>query len=305
MSDKYIEKTFLYLVLLSILLHVVVFGVVSLLPPEPQLVSKEPTMVELQDLPEPPPAKPKPEPEPEPQPGQKQPNRQKKAPPLKRRLLPPEQSLTANKEAAPEANSKIERIVQGKNAPNLPGKPLPNQQAARSLGKSDSEFRTQDKEGREAARGEGFFRPQQGIRNDLAKLFPSTRNMERREEDLRKKYLDAERGDTRLMDTDDPDIGVFAHRYKVALTERLNAIDPMIRKGLGRTVLKVTIKRDGTVADIKILYSTGNEALDDLAIKASSTASYVGPLPKKWAHDELNMICAFTVEEGIVATKWE
>jgi len=155
-------------------------------------------------------------------------------------------------------------------------------------------------------RGEGIFKPKTGEALDRSRLFPSAGKMAHIEESFRKKYLEAEQGDTRLMDTSDPDIGSFTHRYVIALRDRLNSIDRYERKGLGITVLNITIKRDGTIESTRILYSSGNVKLDELAMKASRTASYVGPLPSRWKHDELNLICSFVVQEGgLVSSQWE
>jgi periplasmic protein TonB len=62
MTDKNVEKTFLYLIALSVLFHVAVFGLLVLLLPEKPKTAQEPTMVDLTDLPEPPPAPPGPKP---------------------------------------------------------------------------------------------------------------------------------------------------------------------------------------------------------------------------------------------------
>ncbi len=312
MSDKHIEKSFLYLVLISVLLHVAVFGVFSLIPPDPQRLPKDTTEVELKDLPEPPPVVPKPKPKPKPKPEPKTAPKPMPIPPLRTALvpllrepiLPPLKSVpTAKKEAAPKAESKIDRIVQSKAAPNLPGKTEPPQEA-RSLGKTDSLFHTPETGGTEASRGEGIPKIQRGTKSDLAKLFPSGRSMAKMEENFRKKYQDVEQGDTRLMDTDDPDIGSFSRRFVHSLEERLNAIDPFTRKGRGETVLNITFKRDGTIENIKILYSSGNKSLEDLAIQASRSTSFIGPLPRRWTHDVLNLVCSFTIDHDGIGARW-
>lgn len=303
MSEKYIEKSFLYLLFISLLLHLGFGTLLYLMPPDKAKPAQETTtMVELKDLPEPAPEKPKPQPKPQ----LKRPL-QPTRPVAKAPILPPERLLPqARKEAAPKAENKTERILQSKRAPNLPSKTEQQpQQPARSPGSPDSPVPSPEVAGKEAVRGEGLFKPQRGQRNELAKLFPSAGKMSRIEENFRKKYLDTERGDTRLMDTDDPDIGSFTRRYVIAVTDRLNTIDSRERKGLGTTILKVTINRDGSIGGISVLYSTGNRALDDLAIRASRTAGYVGPLPRRWAYDVLNMICSFTIQEGLVATRWQ
>jgi protein TonB len=257
----------------------------------------------LKDLPEPePPVKPKPKPEPKPQP---KPQAKPVPVPLPRPIPVP---LTRPIQVPVyRAEHKAEQSVPSRGVPNLPDKTEPNQQdsTAKSLGKPDSVLRTPEKGGKEALRGEGLLKPKRGTRDDLAKLFPSARNMAKMEEGFRDKYLNAEQGDTRLMDTDDPLIGSFARRFGIVLKERLNSLDRLDRKGIGMTVLNLRFKRDGTIDDIKVLYSSGNKSLDDLAVRASRSAGYVGPLPRKWQFEVYNMICAFIVEQGLVATRWE
>lgn len=50
-TDSYIEKTFLYLLVFSFLLHAAMFALVIYLPQEKKVAKEEPVMVELQDLP--------------------------------------------------------------------------------------------------------------------------------------------------------------------------------------------------------------------------------------------------------------
>src|SRR6266540_2694143 len=51
MSDRYIEKTFLYLVAFSVFLHAALFLLIIYLPQEKKEIRQEPYMVELQDVP--------------------------------------------------------------------------------------------------------------------------------------------------------------------------------------------------------------------------------------------------------------
>lgn len=315
MSDRHIEKSFLYLLALSLLLHLGIYQIVALLPPEQPGWEQKATMVDLTDLPKPPPpiaAKPLPKPKPLPEPKPPEPKPMAKPqllkpvpiPPVARiPLLPPEKAVPKGAhEAAPKGDRDRDQIV--RSAPNLPGKGDKAEEAARSPGDSASPLRIPEKGGKDAARGEGVFRPQQGDRGELAKLFPSARSLEQIEEGYRKKYLDAERGDTRLMDTKDPVIGVFSRRYVQALSERLNSLERHDRKGVGTTILRITVDREGSVIDIRLLYSSGNLALDELAIKASRTVGYVGPLPKKWPHEVYNMIASFIVLDNGISARW-
>lgn len=298
MSYRRLEKSLLYPILLSTLAHAGIAAVIYLMPPPPPEKQEQVTMVDLQDFPILPPPRPEPEPlrRPEPRP----------VPAVASPRLPTRVPLPkAPVEAAPKAENKTERIVETKSAPNAKGKPEADQQPARSAGRTDSVLRTAEKGGKEAVRGEGVFRPQTGERMDLAKLFPTAKSMTRLEDNLRKKYEREERGDTRLMDSDDPTILVFNSRFKRALRDRLNSMDST-RIGVGRTIISITFERDGSVSKVRILESSGNSVLDELTTRASRNAGFVGPLPKAWQHEQYNMICAFTanVATGSVSARW-
>ena len=282
MSDKNIEKSFLYLILLSILFHVAAYSLLSLIPPDPQRLPKETTMVELKDLPDPPPAvRPKPKSTP--------------VPMVRTPMLPPEKALPqARKEAAPKAEDKIDRISHGKKNLDLPRKADPIPPVAKSPGKTEAISRASENERTEIRRGEGLLKPRTGEKIELSRLFPSARNMESSEENYRKKYRDAEQGDTRMIDTDDPLIGVFSHRLLVAAQ---NSVDLEASKrdviGAGVGVMMVTVNRDGTIEDIKILESSRNRTIDEFFVTAVKKAGYVGPLPKKWPHEKFRVIWVF------------
>lgn len=299
MSERYIEKSFLYLVLVSVLLHLAVYGLVSLIPPEPK-PPEEATMVDLKGLPD------LPAPAPGPKPGPPRSAAKAHREPVHQerpRQVAPEPRLAQIPQQAPPRTA-AEKVVPRSSVANPP-KAQPDG-LAHPLARPETPAPGRESASRAPTRGEGLFRPQRGRSEELARLFPSARGIERIEDNFRKKYEDAEQGDTRLMDTDDPSIGTFTRRFALALRDRLNAIDRYEKKGVGMTVLNIRIGRDGTVENTKILYSSGNSKLDDLATRAAHSASYVGPLPRKWDHEELNLICSFVIREGGgISATWE
>lgn len=52
MSDNYVEKSFLYLLVLSLLLHAGVFAFFLAFPQQGQMVRQEPIMIDLEDIPD-------------------------------------------------------------------------------------------------------------------------------------------------------------------------------------------------------------------------------------------------------------
>lgn len=290
MPDKHLEKTFLYLTLLSALLHAAAYGLISLIPAQPQTVEKV-TMVELQDLPEPPPPpappepKPKPEPKPEPAPPQRVEVQPKPVPvplaklprlPADLASPPPPQKVDPSEKESPKPSAE-------KNAAPQAGRSDTNRPESRP-GKADSVFRTSEKGGQESARG--------AKKIELAKLFPSAKKMSNLEEDYREKYRDSEQGDTRMMDTTDPLIAVFSRRLldaantSLAIQSRYRPLNA--KDAIG--VLRVTINREGTVEKVEMMDSTKSAPLDQLFIDSIYKTGFVGPLPKKWPHEKLNLI---------------
>ncbi|HJV36036.1 TonB C-terminal domain-containing protein, partial [Geomonas sp.] len=111
----------------------------------------------------------------------------------------------------------------------------------------------------------------------------------------RKKYRDLEQGDTRMIDTEDPLIGVYAHRL---LLKAQDSVDmegrraPPRHNGVG--VLQVTIRRDGSLEGVRIMEPSGNKDVDDFFIRSVYKTGYVGPLPKKWPHEKLNLVWVYS-----------
>lgn len=288
MPDKYLEKTFLYLTLLSAALHAAAYGLISLIPTQPHSVEKV-TMVELQDLPEPPPPPPpaptKPEPKPEPAPRQVVEVQPKPVPVARLRELPPELAFPPPPKMGDPSEKKESphSSAEKKTAPQA-GRSDSNRQESRPVGKADSVFLTPEKGGQESARG--------AKKIELAKLFPSAKKMSNLEEGYREKYRGSEQGDTRMMDTTDPLVTVFSHRIFGAANTSL-AIESAKRavRGINAVgVVMVTINRDGSIDAVEMIESTRDASLDQLFIDAIYKTGYVGPLPKKWPHEKLKLI---------------
>lgn len=296
-----IEKAFLFLVALSVLLHLVVFKLVSLIPAESPKKAPAATMVDLTDLPLPePPAKPKRKP-PEPPKPKPEPSKPKPPPaPVKPLPLPP----AAGPNPVPTPRKPLQRPL-GKPLPPTPTAPrrqpaTPPKAASPNDSKGESMARKPETGGlplekggtARVPRGEGLFkpRPQQG-----ANLFPSVKNLQDQEENYRKKYRDLEQGDTRMIDTEDPLIGVYAHRL---LLKAQDSVDmegrraPPRHNGVG--VLQVTIRRDGSLEGVRIMEPSGNKDVDDFFIRSVYKTGYVGPLPKKWPHEKLNLVWVYS-----------
>ncbi|UFS70381.1 energy transducer TonB [Geomonas sp. RF6] len=303
MSDKYVEKTFLYLLALSILLHVAGYFVFSRMETAKPEVKDEPMMVDLSTIPDIPPAPlqaqkepplpesppvPKaPAPEKSPVPTPKLAERIDNPPPLPASRAPQREAKIAPRVTTPEAD----RGTAGK------------QQGGKPPAVSEDGIRPPDADARRGTGGNDIFRVRKGEgKGDeigLSKLFPSQKRLASLEEGYRKKYEGAEQGDTRMMDTDDPTIAVYSHRLLVAANDSLKVLARRTAShGAGVGVLQVTIRRDGSIESVKMVETTRSAALDNLALTAVRETGYVGPLPKKWQHEKLNLLWIFVSSQS-------
>ena len=274
MSEKYVEKTFLYLVLLSVLLHLAIFGVVALIPPEKEKTASEPTMVDLTELPELPPTPPLPAAQ-------------------KKRIAEVPQRVT--KEMAPKGTQETERLrpqAARSSAPSrararteTPAPPSPSQQQNRSAQETVAPI----------TRGEGLFRPKTAAPPEGSNLFPSTGKLARLEESYRKKYdSEVEDGETKFLNTEDIQFGSFLRRFETAVYGVWHYPQAALMRGIeGVTPVKITFNKGGEIVHVALLESSGSRILDDEVLRTLKALGPVGSFPKGYAGQEFNLIAFF------------
>jgi len=278
MSDKYIEKIFLYLLALSFLLHLAIFEVISRLPPE-KGKPEQTTMVDLTDLPAPPPPpRPKSQPRPnlrsapEPKPVDRLADRRQRVP----------------KEMSPKASRDQERLA--------PSQPLPPAKTERApiQGKLRSAPGVPDKSV-PLPRGEGLFKPKGSDTSERSRLFPSAKNLARLEESYRQEYRDdVAKGDTQFINTDDIQFGSFMRRLENAVYGAWRYPEEALRRGIeGTTPVKITFSRSGEILRIDLLDTSGSRILDDEVIRTLKQLGPIGPLPKAYPNDTFKLIAFF------------
>jgi protein TonB len=274
MSDSTIEKSFLWLLTVSFLLHVAVFTAVSLIPEEKKPVVPEPLMVDLQDMPELQRITPREEP---PVPRQAE---------LRRRVP---------KEIAPKGESPREKPTP------LPAPPIPRTQPTQG---GEQPMRRPEKPMSpvpESSRGDLMVKPKKSApsTSDLAKLFPSANRMARLEEGYRKKYSsEVEDGETKFLNTDDNLFGSFWRRFETSVYGVWRYPAEAARQGIeGVALVKITFNRKGLIEKVEILESSGSKILDEEVIRTLKLVGPVGSFPRGYDKDELNLITFF--EYGI------
>lgn len=276
MSDRYVEKNFLYLLLLSLLCHLAVYLVITIIPPEQDKMPPEATMVDLTDLPELPP-QPKPAEKPQPKPE------------TKRFSETPQRVV---RETAPKARDLVDRMLpQRSSAPPQPSRPA---QATR-----EPSYPAQQAPREQAAPGQGIFRPKTGP-VDRTKLFPSATRMARLEESYREKYRsEVAEGDTRFLNTDDIQFGSFLRRLETAIYGVWHYPQAALVRGIeGTTPVRITFNRKGEIIRVDMLESSGSKILDDEVLRTLNALGPVGSFPKGYTGETFKLIAFFHYGSG-------
>lgn len=290
MRDRYVEKNFLYLLLVSAFLHVIMFVVILAMPAEKMAVKQEPYMVELRDLPD------------VPQPGAK-----RRDEPVPR--LGEEQRV--EKETAPRGERERDRIASVPPPRTVPPQPqmrpaLPERQqrpgeslARRPAGRGDvpvqREQRNRVPDPRESVI------PRREKVPDLAQLMPSADKMARLEETYRKKYgPEVEEGETKFLNTRDIVFGSFLRRFENAVYGVWRYPTEAVNLGIeGTTPVRITFNRSGEIVNIELLQSSGSKILDDEVVRTLRQIGPVGSFPKGYEKESFKLIAFF--QYGLVS----
>jgi periplasmic protein TonB len=274
MPDNYIEKVFLYFVILSFLLHAVIFAVIVNLPPSKPLPSKEPYMVELRDLPTVPQ-----------KPAGEQKN-VKRLDELRRRV---------ERESAPRGERERDKIA---SLPSL------RQGPSGEAGRPAEPASPGERVWKEKPGGGDFFRKNVQRGPALSKLFPSADKLALLEEGYRKKYgPEVAEGEATFLNTDDITLGSFLRRFESAVYGVWRYPPEAARMGIeGVTPVRITFNRKGEIEKVDLLHSSGSRILDDEVKRTLKAVGIIGPLPKSYDRDTFNLIAFFhySIESGVI-----
>jgi protein TonB len=127
----------------------------------------------------------------------------------------------------------------------------------------------------------------------LLQLPPTT--VARLEGEWRRKYRpDVEKGDAVWLDTEKDLLISFFQRFKNNIYGVWNyPVQARDRGEQGTCLLRITINRDGTVADVKLMESSGAPSLDQEAISAVRKGAPYGALPRAYGEDTLKIFAFF------------
>jgi periplasmic protein TonB len=278
-SDQYVEKTFLYLLLISIVLHVAVFVTLYLWPKEQQQQILEPTFIDLQDMPE---LKTPPTPQQD----------QKARPSDQRRRVVKE---TAPRQVTPgvptpprTAPTRQSARVKPSAAPGRPGPAGPLAKPSEA-GSSVNELLRRKPQQQVGTGGGGGTKPQPN-------LAPSASRMAKLEESYRRRFADdIDDGSTRIgLNTNDIQFGSFLKRFETAVYGVWRYPQEAALKGIeGVTPVKITFNRNGEIKKVQLLESSGSRVLDDEVFRTLRLLGPMGNFPKNYDKDEFHLIAFF------------
>jgi len=270
MPDRYIEKTFIYLLGLSLLLHIGVFAALYYFPESAHNTPKEPVFIDLQQMPE-----------------TKQPVQQHQQV-TKRRS---EQRIRVPRESAPRGNAAQDlQAVEKQTAPaqSSPAASPPN--ASRTAPEKTPV--TPGSSTASLLKPKVQTAPQQTA---APNLYPGSRRLARLEDSYRRKFEnDIAEGDTRFLNSDDIVFGSFLRRFEGAIYGVWRYPQEAALRGIeGITPVRITFNRKGEITNILQLESSGARILDEEVLRTLRAIGPVGGFPKGYDKEEFHLIAFF------------
>lgn len=268
MSDRYIEKSFLVLLLLSLLLHVGAGTLLYYLPESKPQPPREPVFVDLQQVPD--------------LTKQEQPHQQETPRQAERRVRVPRESAPRGLDAAnsdsqrpprpdmrkPQVSQKPRQREESREAPVVPGSSVSSLLKPRT---ATSPSRSQ------------------------AQLYPGAGGMAKLEESYRRKYEnEIAEGETRFLNSDDILFGSFLRRLENSIYGVWRYPQEAAMKGIeGVTPVRITFNRRGEITGVKVLESSGAKILDDEVLRTLKMIGPIGGFPKGYDKEEFHLIAFF------------
>ncbi|MDD2308434.1 MAG: TonB family protein [Desulfuromonadaceae bacterium] len=269
MPDRYIEKTFLYLLCFSLLLHLGVFAGLYFFPQPPPEPPKEPVFIDLQQMPE-----------------QTQPPEPRQLD-TKRRS---EQRVRVPRESAPRGDA-----AQDAQAIKLRTAPATARQTSPAAGPPQQSREVPVAPGSSAA---SLLKPKGQVARQppaAPNLFPGASRLAKLEESYRRKFEnDIADGDTRFLNSDDIVFGSFLRRFEGAVYGVWRYPQEAAMKGIeGITPMRITFNRRGEITNIQQLQSSGARILDEEVLRTLRAIGPVGGFPKGYDKEEFHLIAFF------------
>ncbi|MBW4054599.1 MAG: TonB family protein [Proteobacteria bacterium] len=273
MHDRYIEKKFLYLLGLSLLLHLGVFAALYYFPAAPQKPPKEPVFIDIQQVPE-----------------------QKQLPEPRQQVTTrrAEQRIRVPRESAPRGNAAQDmQAIKKQTSP-------PEQQPSPATTSRQPQAARRQLPIAPGSSTASLLKPKQSTAQQQAPspaphLFPGVRRLAKLEESYRRKFEnDVAEGDTRFLNSDDIMFGSFLRRFEGAVYGVWRYPEEAAMNGIeGVTPVRITFNRHGEITKIQQLESSGARILDEEVLRTLRAIGPVGGFPKGYDKEEFHLIAFF------------
>lgn len=127
----------------------------------------------------------------------------------------------------------------------------------------------------------------------LTQISPDT--LAQIETDWRRKYReDIAKGDTVWMDSQQDLLISFMRRFRTNIYNVWNYPEAAAQRSQqGTCLVRITVDRKGNVTDVRLLESSGHQALDDEAVRAVRKGASYGPLPRAYPNEDLKIMAFF------------
>lgn len=272
MPDRYIEKSFLFLIAASLLLHALIFAALYYWPQDHPVPTREPVFVDLQQVPE-----------------TKQPRQQE----TKRQS---EKRVQVEREMAPRGTAQRDMLPPVKQQNQQQQQPKQQQEQKAASVTNPSLPAPTDRKQPQVAPGSStasLLKPKSQA--SQPQLFPGASRLAKLEESYRRKFEnDIAEGDTRFLNSDDIQFGSFLRRFEGAVYGVWRYPQEAAMKGIeGITPVRITFNRGGEITNIQQLESSGARILDEEVLRTLRAIGPVGGFPKGYDKDEFHLIAFF------------
>jgi len=276
MSDKYIEKGFIYLLVLSVALHIGVFALIYYLPHEKQPPPKEPVFIDIQQMPTP---------------------KLQETPRQQETKRFSDQQRRVPKEMAPRGDAARDSFGPLPRPPAKPRSQVAERQAPSAKPSMASPSKRPEPPLSPGSSVSSLLRPKSQRVPQIAppQLFPGAMRMAKLEESYRRKFEnDVAEGDTRFLNSDDIQFGSFLRHFEDAVYGVWRYPQEAALKGIeGITPVRITFNRSGEITKVELLESSGARILDDEVMRTLHAIGPVGSFPRGYDKDEFHLIAFF------------
>lgn len=286
MNENYIEKSFLYFLVVSLILHGILFVALLFLPAQGKKAVDAPYMIDLQDLP------------------LEQPSASTDKHPAQRLS---DMKRRVQRETAPKGTMHTDRLThvpiampqKSKLERTVPDKPR-SPQVSKGVETGDEETIRP----RANSPASGIIQPRKSTGRDLERFFPTAGRLANLEDSYRRKYgPEVQEDNTKFLNTDDIQFGSFLRRFENAIYGVWRYPQDAAQLGIeGVVAVKITFSRNGDVARYEILEGSGSKILDEEVKRTLKMVGPIGGFPKAYDKDEFHLIAFFrySIVKGVI-----